>query len=49
MCKTFGKTCLELVVIILNIVKSRQDFNEILDFLAKLYIFYKLETVLSRV
>jgi len=42
MCKTFGKTCLELMIIILNIVKSRQDFNEILDFLAKFLILNRL-------
>ena len=30
MCKAFGKPCLELMVIIINIVKSRQDFNGML-------------------
>ena len=38
MIQTFGINYLELLVT-LNIVKSMQDFNEILDFLAKLYIF----------
>jgi hypothetical protein len=31
MYKTFGNTCQELMVIILNIGKSGRDFNEILD------------------